>query len=245
VKTVAIIQARVGSTRLPGKVLLDVGGRSVLERVVERVRRFTMIDEMIVATSDHEADDAIIDECDRISVASFRGNESDVLARFLGAAKHTDASICVRLTADCPLLDPSVSDSIISLFVEANGAADYASNKIPQSFPRGLDTEVFSFDALERAARRARETYERVHVTAYIYRHPEIFSLMSVTSDIDRADWRWTIDTPEDLEFVREVYRRMDERGEFSWHDIVKLLEEEPSLMWINSHIRQKDVDEG
>jgi len=245
VKTVAIIQARVGSTRLPGKVLLDVGGRSVLARVIERVRRFTMIDEMIVATSDQDTDNAIIEECDRIGAASFRGSESDVLARFLGAAKATDASICVRLTADCPLLDPSVSDSIISLFVEANGAADYASNKIPQSFPRGLDTEVFSLDALERAARRARQTYERVHVTAYMYRHPEIFSLMSVTSDIDRADWRWTVDTPEDLEFVREVYRRMDERGEFSWHDVVRLLEEEPSLLWINSHVRQKDVDEG
>ncbi len=244
-KTVAIIQARVGSTRLPGKVLLDVGGRSVLARVIERVRRFTMIDEMIVATSDQDTDNAIIEECDRIGAASFRGSESDVLARFLGAAKATDASICVRLTADCPLLDPSVSDSIISLFVEANGAADYASNKIPQSFPRGLDTEVFSLDALERAARRARQTYERVHVTAYMYRHPEIFSLMSVTSDIDRADWRWTVDTPEDLEFVREVYRRMDERGEFSWHDVVRLLEEEPSLLWINSHVRQKDVDEG
>jgi len=245
VKTVAIVQARLGSTRLPGKVLLDVSGRSVLERVVERVRRFTMIDEMLVATSDQAADDAIIVECERIGVPSFRGSESDVLARFLGAAKQTEADICVRLTADCPLLDPSVSDSIISLFVEANGAADYASNKIPQSFPRGLDTEVFSIDALERTARKARETYERVHVTAYMYRHPEIFSLMSVTSDVDRADWRWTVDTPEDLEFVREIYQRMDERGEFSWHDVVRLLEEEPSLMWINSHVRQKDVDEG
>ena len=203
-----------------------------------------MIDEMIVATSNHEADNAIVEECDRIDVPSFRGSESDVLSRFVGAAKRTDASICVRLTADCPLLDPQVSDSIISLFVEADGAVDYASNKIPQSFPRGLDTEVFSREALERAARSARESYERVHVTPYMYRHPEIFSLMSVTSDVDRADWRWTVDTPEDLEFIREVYRRMDQRGDFSWHDVVALLEDEPHLFSINSHVRQKDVEQ-
>ena len=244
-KTVAIVQARVGSTRLHGKVLQDLAGRTVLERVVERVRRFTMIDEMVVATSDQPGDDEIIAECARIDVPSFRGSESDVLSRFVGAARETDASVCVRLTADCPLLDPSVSDSIILLFLEADGGADYASNKIPQSFPRGLDTEVFSRDALEQAARKAREGYERVHVTPYIYRHPEIFSLISVTSDVDRADWRWTIDTPEDLEFVREIYRRLDSSPEFSWQDVIALIEDDPTLMWINSHVRQKEIDQG
>ena len=243
-KTVAIVQARVGSTRLPGKVLLDLVGRTVLDRVVQRVRQFTMIDDVIVATSSERADNPIIDECDRIGVASFRGSESDVLDRFVGAVRETDADVCVRLTADCPLLDPGVSDNIISLFLLADDA-DYASNKIPQSFPRGLDTEVFTRDALERAAREAREPYERVHVTPYIYRHPEIFSLLSVTSDVDRSDWRWTIDTPEDIEFVREIYRRLDSRGDFGWQDVVALLENEPSLMWINSHVLQKEIDQG
>lgn len=244
-KTVAIVQARVGSTRLPGKVLQDLAGRTVLERVIERVRRFTLIDDLIVATSVQRADDAIVAECDRLSVATFRGSESDVLNRYLGAARVTDASVCVRLTADCPLLDATVSDSIISVFLEADGAADYVSNKIPQSFPRGLDTEVFSLEALRRAAREAREHYERVHVTAYMYRHPEIFNLISVTSDVDRADWRWTIDTPEDLEFVREIYRRLGSSGDFGWLDVVALIESEPSLMWINSHVVQKEVHQG
>lgn len=138
-----------------------------------------------------------------------------------------------------------VSDTIISVFLEADGGADYASNKIPQSFPRGLDTEVFSIDALERAAREARRRYERAHVTPYIYRHPERFSLISVTSDVDRADWRWTIDTAEDLDFVREIYRRLEGNEDFSWHDVVAILEDDPSLMWINARVQQKEIAEG
>ena len=224
---------------------MDLAGETVLQRVVERARRFTLVDEVIVATSDLRADNAVVAECARIDVEKFRGSESDVLDRFAGAARATDAAVCVRLTADCPLLDPGVSDSIISVFHEADGAVDYASNKIPQSFPRGLDTEVFSRDALDRAAREAREPYERAHVTPYIYRHPERFSLISVTSDIDRADWRWTIDSAEDLEFVREIYRRLGGGVDFSWHDVVALLEEEPSLMWINAGVQQKDIDQG
>jgi spore coat polysaccharide biosynthesis protein SpsF len=243
-KTVAIIQARTGSTRLPGKVLQDLDGRTVLERVIDRVKQFTMIDELIVATSDHPSDDPIIEESSRARVDAFRGSEADVLDRFVGAADYTNADVCVRLTADCPLLDPGVSDSIISLFLEADGAVDYASNKIPQSFPRGLDTEVFSRDALTQTARRARQQYERVHVTAYMYRHPEIFNLLSVTSDVDRADWRWTIDTAEDLEFVRQIYRRLGGSENFSWLDVVAILEDEPELMWINSHVRQKEIEQ-
>lgn len=243
-KTVAIIQARTGSTRLPGKVLQDLDGRTVLECVIDRVAQFTMIDELIVATSDHPSDDPIVDESARARVDTFRGSEADVLDRFAGAADYTNADVCVRLTADCPLLDPGVSDSIISLFLDAGGAVDYASNKIPQSFPRGLDTEVFSRDALTQTARRARRQYERVHVTPYMYRHPEIFNLLSVTSDVDRADWRWTIDTAEDLEFVRQIYRRLGGSENFSWIDVLNIIEDEPELMWINSHVRQKEIEQ-
>jgi spore coat polysaccharide biosynthesis protein SpsF len=244
-KTVAIIQARTGSTRLPGKVLQDLAGRSVLARVIDRVKRFQMIDDLIVATSTHGSDDAVVDESARNGLDTFRGSEADVLDRFVGAADYTSADVIVRLTADCPLLDPGVSDAIISLFIEADGGADYCSNKIPQSFPRGLDTEVFSRDALGKAAREAHQQYERVHVTAYMYRHPERFNLLSVTSDEDRADWRWTIDTPDDLEFVREIYRRLDTNGNFGWLDVVALLDDEPELMWINSHVRQKAIEAG
>jgi spore coat polysaccharide biosynthesis protein SpsF len=224
---------------------MDIVGETVLERVVGRVRRFALADDLIVATSTLHPDDAIVKECARIGVSVFRGSETDVLARFAGAAAETDADVCVRLTADCPLLDPGVSDSIISVFIDAGGAADYASNKIPQSFPRGLDTEVFSREALQRAARDARERYERVHVTPYMYRHPEIFTLISVTSDVDRADWRWTIDTAEDLEFVREIYSRVDGMEDFTWEDVIALVEEERSLMWINAGVRQKEIYDG
>jgi spore coat polysaccharide biosynthesis protein SpsF len=245
VKTVAIIQARVGSERLPGKVLLDLEGMSVLARVVSRARGMKRADELVVATSTARADDRIADECTRLGVYCFRGNEHDVLDRYTGAARETSADACVRITADCPLLDPGVSDSIVQRFHEATGGADYVSNKIPQSFPRGLDTEVFTRDALERAWRDARLPYERAHVTPYLYNHPELFRLISVTSGVDRADWRWTIDTPEDLGFVREVYRRLRDRTDFTWLDVVDIVESDPALMLLNRHVRQKEVELG
>jgi spore coat polysaccharide biosynthesis protein SpsF len=245
VKTVAVVQARLGSERLPGKVLADICGRPALERVVTRVRRCALVDKVIVATSDGPADDAIVAECARIGVECFRGSEDDVLGRFDAAAERFDADVCVRITADCPLLDPGVSNDIIAQFHEASPAVSYASNKIPQSFPRGLDTEVFTREALARAAREASLDYERAHVTPYIYNHPETFTVLSVTSGVDRAAWRWTVDTPEDLEFVREVYARFSPRDDFTWLEVVDLLEEVPELMTINAGVRQKEVEEG
>jgi spore coat polysaccharide biosynthesis protein SpsF len=245
VRTVAIIQARLGSERLPGKVLLDLEGKSVLERVVSRVRGMERADEVVVATSDSRMDDRIASECARLHVTCIRGSEDDVLARFVKAARETSADACVRITADCPLIDPDVSDSIVRRFEESEDGADYVSNKIPQSFPRGLDTEVFTRDALERAGRDATLPYERAHVTPYIYRHPELFRLISVTSDVDRADWRWTIDTQEDLKFVREVYRRLGDREDFTWLDVVKIVELNPDLMQLNWHVQQKGVELG
>lgn len=244
-RTVAIIQARVGSTRLPGKVLLDLCGKTVLGRVVERASRMTRIKDMVVATSNLESDDAVEDECRRLGVACFRGSEDDVLDRFRGAAEALGAEQCVRITADCPLIDPQVSDDIVAQFEAADPPVDYASNKIPQSFPRGLDTEVFTREALERSARWAKKPYHRTHVTAYMYQTPELFTLLSVVSDVDRADWRWTIDTPEDLAFVRSVYERFDRQSDFSWLDVVKLIEGEPSLADINSHVVQKEIEQG
>jgi spore coat polysaccharide biosynthesis protein SpsF len=245
VRTVAIIQARVGSTRLPGKVLLDLCGKTVLGRVVERTSRMTRIKDVVVATSNLESDDAVEEECRRLGVACFRGSEDDVLDRFRGAAQALGAEQCVRITADCPLIDPVVSDDIVAQFEAADPPVDYASNKIPQSFPRGLDTEVFTREALERSARWARKPYHRTHVTAYMYQTPELFTMLSVVSDVDRADWRWTIDTPEDLAFVRSIYERFDRRSDFSWLDVVKLIESEPDLANINKHVVQKEIEQG
>jgi spore coat polysaccharide biosynthesis protein SpsF len=244
-RNVAIIQARLGSTRLPGKVLLDLDGKTVLGRVVERVGRMQRVKDMVVATSTLESDDAIEEECRRLGVPCFRGSEDDVLDRFKGAAETMGAEQCVRITADCPLIDPDVSDDIIAQFEAADPPVDYASNKIPQSFPRGLDTEVFSRYALELAAKWAKKPYHRTHVTAYMYQTPEIFTMLPVISDVDRASWRWTIDTPEDLAFVRTVYERMEGKPEFTWLDVIKLVEADPKIAEINKHVVQKEIEQG
>ncbi len=235
----------MGSSRLPGKVLMDLAGETVLERVVHRVQRCRNVDEVVVATSVSVDDDKIVATCKQVDVPVFRGSESDVLDRFLMTADAHHADICVRITADCPLIDPGVSDEIILRFEQANPSVDYASNKIPQSYPRGLDTEVFTFDALERAWKEANQPYERAHVTIYLYEHPDQFKLLSVTSKVDRADWRWTVDTPEDFEFIRQIYQRFEGNDHFGWQDVIALLEREPTLCDINRHVRQKSVREG
>jgi spore coat polysaccharide biosynthesis protein SpsF len=244
-RTVAIIQARLGSSRLPGKVLMDLGGQSVLQRVVSRACRCPHLHEVVVATSTAAQDDAIVAACRTLGVCCFRGNEQDVLDRYLCAAEAYRAEVCVRITSDCPLLDPEVSGHVIECFLGADPVVDYASNKIPQSYPRGLDTEVFSIDALRRAHRLATQAYERTHVTIFMYEHPRDFKLLSVVSDTNRADWRWTVDTQEDLEFIRTVYARLDSTGQFGWRDVVALLEREPQLREINGHIVQKAAREG
>jgi spore coat polysaccharide biosynthesis protein SpsF len=244
-KTVAIIQAHMGSTRLPGKVLLDLAGKPVLLRVVERVRRFRLVDEVVVATSTLQLDDVLVEKCAEWGVRVYRGDDRDVLSRFVGAAEKVGADVCVRITADCPLIDPGVSDLIIQAFLQADPPVDYASNKIPQSFPRGLDTEVFTLDALRRASAEASQPYERTHVTIYIYEHPDRFLLRSVTSDVNRAHWRWTLDTPHDYQFLREVYARLTPSGSFTWLDVLRLLEQDPQLAQLNAHIRQKNAIEG
>lgn len=237
-KVVAIIQARMGSTRLPGKVLKDLEGETVLARVVGRVRRSRLIDELMIATTDRSADDAIVEECQRCSVAVFRGDQDDVLDRYFRAAQVAAAGIVVRITSDCPLIDPEITDKTIEAFAKAH--ADYASNGLERSYPRGLDTEVISIDALARAWREAREPYEREHVTPYIYEHPEKFKVMSVKGDEDHSSHRWTLDTPEDLELIRAIYARLTDHPDFGWRDILSVLDREPGLAEINRAVMQK-----
>jgi spore coat polysaccharide biosynthesis protein SpsF len=242
---IAIIQAHMGSSRLPGKVLQDLAGKPMLARVLERVQRCPALDGLVVATSTLAVDDVLADFCRELQVPVFRGSDTDVLDRFTRAAAAFSADVCVRITSDCPLIDPEVSEDIIRRFLEAQGTIDYASNKIPQSFPRGLDTEVFTLAALRAAHQEAKLPYQRAHVTIYLYEHPEKFRLLSIKSLVDRAHWRWTVDTPEDLEFVRQVYRRLGADGNFGWQEVVALLEQEPGLMDLNRHIHQKPVRQG
>ncbi len=239
---VAIIQARMGSRRLPGKVLEDVGGRSMLARVVRRIRRARTLDEVIVATSSESRDDRIASECSALSVPVYRGSEDDVLDRYYRAADDCGAETIVRICADCPLIDPQVLDLVVSTLAERR--ADYAANNLERTFPWGLDAEAMTFEALERAWLNASQPHEREHVTVYVRQHPQIFRLASVTSGTDRADHRWTVDTAEDLAFVRVLYSRMGNDDGFHWRDAAAVLAGEPELAEINRHIQQRKVHE-
>jgi spore coat polysaccharide biosynthesis protein SpsF len=237
-KVVAIVQARVGSTRLPGKVLKDLEGETVLCRVVNRLRRAPQINEVLVATTDRTADDAIVAECRRISVPVSRGDQDDVLDRYHRAAQLAKADVVVRVTSDCPLIDPEITGKTITAFQQA--LPDYASNVMERTYPRGLDTEVMSFDALAHAWQVARKPHEREHVTPYIYEHPAEFKLLSVAGDEDHSGNRWTVDTPEDLKFMQEVLARLKENPDFSWRDVLSLLDREPELVELNRSVVQK-----
>jgi len=242
-RIVAIIQARMGSTRLPGKVLKDLAGETVLARVLARVKRSATISEVVVANSDAAADDVIVAECKRLGTRVFRGNEEDVLDRYCRAAQFAKAEIVVRITADCPLIDPTITDKTINAFLKE--LPDFASNVLIRTYPRGLDTEVMSMKTLERAWREASERYQRAHVAPYIYQHSERFKLLAVQGEENHSDLRWTLDTVEDLEFLRAVYAGFGGRDDFGWKDVLGLLDREPNLSLINRHIAQKALHEG
>ncbi len=233
----------MGSTRLPGKVLKDLEGATVLARVLARVRRSTLLGEVIVATSDARGDDAIVTECKRLNTRVFRGDEQDVLDRYYRAAQFAKAEAVVRITADCPLIDPEITDKTLQAFLDVR--PDYASNALTRTYPRGLDTEVISMPALERAWREASEKYQRAHVTPYFYREQSLFKVLEVKGEQDYSALRWTLDTEQDLEFLRAVYARFDGRDNFGWRDVVSLLGREPALSEINRDVAQKDLHEG
>jgi spore coat polysaccharide biosynthesis protein SpsF (cytidylyltransferase family) len=239
-KTLAIVQARMGSSRLPGKVLMDLAGETVLARVIRRSARAALVDQIVVATSSSPMDDAVVSECVRLKVEHFRGSESDVLDRYYRCAQAFCASAVVRITADCPVIDPALVDLTIRAF--RRDPCDYASNALVPGYPRGLDVEVFTMSALRRAWHEARKPYEREHVTPYFYEHPELFGLVSVNAERDHSDLRWTLDTVEDLELLRAIYARLGERDDFCWEDVLQIVEGEPQLSLINSHVVQKAV---
>ena len=228
----------MGSTRLPGKVLKDLGGETVLARVVSRLRRAVRVNEIVVATTNSVADDAIVRECSRLKVSSFRGSENDVLDRYYRAAQVCAARTVVRITSDCPVIDPQLVDETVRVFQQQRG--DYASNAFPRTYPRGLDTEVFTVAALEQAWRDAHEPYEREHVTPYFYEHPELFRLVPLRGEIDCSQYHWTLDTAEDLELLRAIYARFRNQDDFNWSEVIQLMEREPELTELNSRVVQK-----
>jgi spore coat polysaccharide biosynthesis protein SpsF len=235
---VAIIQARMGSTRLPDKVLAEISGRPMLAHVTNRVKRACTVGDVVVATSTAAQDDRIELFCRREQIACFRGKEADVLDRYYRAACAFGAAIVVRVTADCPLHDPRVIDAVVSRFDVAT--MDYMSNTIDRTYPDGLDTEVFSFAALERAWRDAQWTSEREHVTSYMWKHPELFRIQQIRQDRDLSALRWTVDEPQDLAFVREVYRRLPS-ADFGMDEVVALLADDAVLRAVNADIAMNE----
>ncbi|HXZ33336.1 MAG TPA: glycosyltransferase family protein [Terriglobales bacterium] len=240
IRTLAIVQARMGSTRLPGKVLMDLGGETVLARVIHRLRKASLLDSIVVATSTSEKNDAVVRECERLQVLSFRGSEHDVLDRYYRCAENHAASAVVRITADCPLIDPGLVDLTIHAFF--NNPCDYASNALVPTYPRGLDVEVLTRAALARASSEARNSYEREHVTPYLYEHPELFRLVSVKADANYSQYRWTLDTIEDLKLLRAIYAGFGNRNDFGWREVLQIIQVEPALFCLNAHVMQKAV---
>ena len=237
-RTVAIIQARMGSTRLPGKVLTELGGTTMLGQVVRRVRDARHITDVVVATSTAADDAAIAREAERLGASVHRGSETDVLARFVGAARSVNADVIVRLTADCPLLDAGVIDEVVG----ALGAAhDYASNTHDRTYPRGLDAEALHRDTLERIARLGTSPPAREHVTAFVMEQPALFRIAQVRAERDDSDLRWTVDTPDDLAMVRTLYRELDlATAARPYGDVVAAVRARPELAQANAHVVQK-----
>jgi len=241
-RVVGIVQARMGSTRLPGKVLLDIAGRPMLARVMHRLGQAASLDARAVATSYLAQDDPIAELCLREHYRCFRGEPHDLLDRYYRAALELEAEVVVRVTADCPLLDPELVDQTVQAFQEADPPADFAANRLPRrrTYPIGLDTEVCSRSALEQAWREAVEPHQREHVMPFLYEHPERFRLLLLDADGDLGDLRWTVDTPEDLTFVREVYSRMAPREDFGWLEVLQLVRAHPQVAALNAHVEHR-----
>jgi spore coat polysaccharide biosynthesis protein SpsF len=241
-KVIAIVQARMGSTRLPGKVMCDLIGKPMIVHEIERVLRSECIGSVVIATTQLPADDVIVQLCKDRAWNYYRGDEQDVLDRYYHAAKKFGADVIVRLTADCPLIEPSVIDLVIKQFCLNYPHIDYASNVFPQrTFPLGLDTEIMTMEALEKSWKYETNSALREHVTQHIVKNPENFHISGITNKQDFSGLRWTVDTKEDFLFVREVYSFFG-HNQFSWTDVLDLIKAKPELSLINKNSRQKEV---
>jgi spore coat polysaccharide biosynthesis protein SpsF len=245
-KIVAIIQARMGSTRLPGKVMKRLCDKTILAHVISRVQACLLVDQVVVATTTSIADDVIVTEAEKCGAKWFRGSEEDVLERYYLAAKQYKADVVVRVTSDCPLFDPDILSQMLEYFKNETIQGlqiDYLSNCLHRSYPRGLDAEVFTFEVLEKAFKEAEKPYEREHVTPYIYQHPEIFALHNQTNDHDISHYRWTLDTEDDWKLIEAVYADLyQEKKIFQTEQILDLLMNKPELINLNFNPKQKEL---
>jgi spore coat polysaccharide biosynthesis protein SpsF len=260
-KVVILIQARMGSSRLPGKVMMDIAGQPMLSRVYIRSSRAARVDQTLVATTTEAADDPIAEYCDFSGITCTRGSQFDVLDRYYQAAKQAKADIVVRITADCPVIDPVLIDAVVKAVTEEQ--FDFACNRLPppwgRTYPIGLDTEVVTFRNLERALKEAKEPQEREHVMPFFYEgvkltsvnrqletgvSPRGFKVALLQHTTDFGEYRWTVDTAEDLELIRQVFSRFEGRDDFSWKEILDLVHNEPGLMEINAGVKHKTLND-
>ena len=234
-KTLAILQARMGSSRLPGKTLADVHGKPMLQWLLDRIKAVPQIAEIVVATTTDPSDDGLAAWLATVpGVACFRGSVEDVLDRFYQASRGHDADVIVRLTGDDPLKDPGLVGRTIDA-LRANPDVDYASTFLKPTFPEGLDCEVMRTSVLERVHHEAKLPSEREHVTPYVWKNPQLFRLHSVEQARDLSGWRWTVDKPADLEFVRAVYAHFKDRPLVSYDELAAFIEAHPELSNINA----------
>jgi spore coat polysaccharide biosynthesis protein SpsF len=245
-KCVAVIQARMTSSRLPGKVLLPIGEKSMLQMIFERISRAQLVDEIVVATTSNSSDDSIESEATKFGIKTVRGDEFDVLDRYFAVLQdNPEISEIVRITADCPLVDPAIIDDVISLRRSEN--ADYASNRLPppwsRTFPLGLDVEVVTSEALAKAASEAKLKFEREHVMPYFYTNPDKFKVSVMDLDEDFSQYRWTVDTEKDLLAVRELVSLCGKEP-FSWRQILEVAKKNPWIGEINQDVLHKSVSD-
>jgi len=263
---VAIIQGRMSSSRLPGKILADIAGQPMLQRVFVRTSRSASVSQTLFATTTDASDDPVAEYCDFSGIPFTRGSLYDVLDRYYQAAKSAKADVVVRITADCPVIDPELIDEVVNAVISEQSSVDFAANRLPppwkRTYPIGLDTEACTFVALERAWKDAKEPQHREHVMPYFYEgvqlitdnrsletgtSPRGYNIALLHHTTDFGDYRWTVDTPEDLEFMRQVYTHFNGRDDFSWKEVLDLVHDNPELMKINAGVQHKtlkDVDE-
>jgi spore coat polysaccharide biosynthesis protein SpsF len=240
-KTVCIIQARMGSSRLPGKVLKPLLDKSALYWNVYRISKSRFIDEVVIATSTLDQDDAIIEECERYGWKHYRGSEQDLTDRYYQCAKEYQADYVVRITSDCPLVEPTVTDHVIATFHARYPQLDYVSNTVGKTYPVGIATEIFTFKALERVWHEDKNPDWREHATPYIYQNPDLFKLEIVKNPVDFSSYRITLDTQEDYELISAIYTHFG-HGDFLWYEVIELLDSNPELRKLNEHVIQKQL---
>lgn len=236
-----IIQARMGATRLPGKPLLKVKDKTLLEHLVLRLKQVKHPLFLIIATTQNERDKSILDLAKKLDVPSFAGSEDDVLDRYLKAARHYDLDVIIRVTADCPLLDPELIDEAIARFLAPYPEVDYFSNTLTRTYPRGMDFEVFKRRTLEEAYLDAVFSEEREHVTPFIYRHPERFHLEQMLHDTDESKHRWTVDTAEDFELIKLLIESFQDDA-YRLQDLLDVIKQNPDWSLINRDVEQKTL---